>query len=91
MKEFLLTGKPLIEEEQSTSKQGKIKDTLKKKEWVVKKKRKKESTETSECCEVSCDICGDKFPNETVMLEHKQTHPFIEFPNEDTPSRIFFK
>ncbi|CAB3232634.1 unnamed protein product [Arctia plantaginis] len=91
MKEFLLTGKPLIEEEQSTSKQGKIKDTSKKKEWVVKKKRKKESTETAECSEVSCDICGDKFPNESVMLEHKQTHPFIEFPNEDTPSRIFFK
>ncbi|XP_075987892.1 uncharacterized protein LOC142984290 [Anticarsia gemmatalis] len=90
MKEFLLTGKPLIEEEQSTSKQEKIKDTLKKKEWVVKKKRK-DSSDSSECSEVACDICGDKFPNESVMLEHKQTHPFIEFPNEDKPSRIFFK
>lgn len=92
MKEFLLTGKPLIEEEQSTSKQEKIKDTLEKKEWTVKKKRKKESSDSSsDCSEVACDICGDKFPNESVMLEHKQTHPFIEFPNDDKPSRIFFK
>lgn len=77
MKEFLLTGKPLIEEE-STSK--------KKKKGSGKKKKIENSS-----LDVPCDICGDKFPSESEMLEHKQSHPFIEFPNEDTPSRIFFK
>ncbi|KAJ8706121.1 hypothetical protein PYW07_010898 [Mythimna separata] len=94
MKEFLLTGKPGVQEAQSSAKQEKIKETLKKKEWQVKEKKKKEKSRSesrSECSEVACDICGDKFPSESEMLEHKLTHPFIEFPNEDTPSRIFFK
>lgn len=100
MKEYLLTGKPLVEE--STSKQDKIKRTLRKKEWTIKKKKKdvndKETekdrdndSSSSEAEEVACDICGDKFSGEKAMLEHKQTHPFIEFPNDDKPSRIFFK
>lgn len=91
MKEFLLTGKPLIEEAQASSKQVKIKETMKKKESVKKRKEKSNSESSSECREVACDICGDKFPSESEMLEHKQTHPFIEFPNDDKPSRIFFK
>ncbi|KAF9405724.1 hypothetical protein HW555_013661 [Spodoptera exigua] len=92
MKEFLLTGKPLPQEAES-SKQDKVKETLKKKEWGIKEKKKRErvKSESSECNEVACDICGDLFPSESEMLEHKQTHPFIEFPNEDKPSRIFFK
>lgn len=39
----------------------------------------------------TCNICGESFDSESKMLEHKQTHPFIEFPNEDQPTRIFFK
>lgn len=96
MKEYLLTGKPLIEEQQSTSKKEKIKDTLRKKEWNVKKKKKdrkdrdkKSNPEVSS--EIACDICGENFAGENAMQEHKQTHPFIEFPNDDKPSRIFFK
>ncbi|CAH0598799.1 unnamed protein product [Chrysodeixis includens] len=97
MRESLLRGRPLKEEAHSSKqeKQEKIKGTLKKKEWAVKKSKRKEveseSDSSSECSEVACDICGDKFPSESEMLEHKQTHPFIEFPNEDKPSRIFFK
>ncbi|KAF9802716.1 hypothetical protein SFRURICE_007328 [Spodoptera frugiperda] len=92
MKEFLLTGKPLPQEPES-SKQEKVKETLRKREWGIKEKKKKErvKSESPESSEVACDICGDMFPSESVMLEHKQTHPFIEFPNEDKPSRIFFK
>ncbi|KAJ0170468.1 hypothetical protein K1T71_013839 [Dendrolimus kikuchii] len=90
MKEFLLTGKPLLEEEQP-----KIKSKKKKKEkWSEKKRKREEEKEENNSkvnLEVPCDICGDKFKSESEMLEHKQTHPFIEFPNEDTPSRIFFK
>lgn len=41
--------------------------------------------------ERECDVCGEKFPSEKKMLAHKQTHPFISFPNEDQPTRIFFK
>ncbi|XP_063370466.1 zinc finger protein 676-like [Cydia amplana] len=81
MKEYLLTGK--INNE-SASKQDEIKASQSK---SVKKNKK----EGSEVIEVTCEVCGEKFPSEETMLEHKQTHPFIEFPNEDTPSRIFFK
>ncbi|XP_047037885.1 zinc finger protein 184-like isoform X2 [Helicoverpa zea] len=91
MKEFLLTGKPIVQEAQSSAKQEKIKETLRKKEWGVKEKKKKEKSRSESSSEVACDICGDKFPSESEMSEHKLTHPFIEFPNEDTPSRIFFK
>lgn len=92
MKEFLLTGVPLVEE-QSTSKQD-TKKSLNKEERVVKKRKRerdRKASSESAVSEVPCDICGDNFPSESEMLEHKQTHPFIEFPNEDTPSRIFFK
>lgn len=88
MREYLLTGKPLIEEEQSTSKKEKIKDTLRKKEWGVKKRKKEKRDKEGN---IACDICGERFTSECEMLEHKQTHPFIEFPNDDKPSRIFFK
>ncbi|XP_026764901.2 zinc finger protein 271-like [Galleria mellonella] len=81
MKEFLLTGKPLIEQGQSTSKD----------ECVKKRKKVKKDTDSETSVEVPCDICGDKFSSENEMLEHKQTHPFIEFPNDDQPTRIFFK
>ncbi|KAM3968606.1 uncharacterized protein ACR2FA_012064 [Aphomia sociella] len=86
MKEFLLTGRSLVEEGQSTSKTE---------ECVKKRKKedddKKKSNNESSDEEVPCDICGDKFSSEKDMLEHKQTHPFIEFPNDDKPTRIFFK
>ncbi|XP_053620574.1 zinc finger protein 28-like [Plodia interpunctella] len=83
MKEYLLTGKPLIEESSSSKKNdGKKKD---------KKKKERRDSDSESSDEVSCDICGEKFRSEAVMAEHKLTHPFIEFPNEDTPSRIFFK
>lgn len=82
MKEFLLTGKPLIEE-QSTSKKNRKSDE--------KEKKRKQSSSSTDQIESICDVCGDKFKNEDTMLKHKQTHPFIEFPNEDTPTRIFFK
>lgn len=96
MKEYLLTEKPLIDEQQSTSKTEKTKGTLKKKEWNVKKKKKdkkvRDKTNESEGTSKSaCDICGEEFAGESAMQEHKQTHPFIEFPNDDKPSRIFFK
>ncbi|XP_026483926.2 zinc finger protein 85-like [Vanessa tameamea] len=86
MKEFLLTGKPLIEE-QSTSKESRPE------EKYVKKRKQSKSTPSLSGDEgtSTCEVCGDKFPSEKKMLEHKQTHPFIEFPNEDTPTRIFFK
>ncbi|XP_041985618.1 zinc finger protein 91-like [Aricia agestis] len=80
MKEFLLTGKPLLQEEPSTSK----------KEKDEAKKRKKDTSSDDET-EVMCDICGEKFSSKKKMLKHKNSHPFIEFPNEDTPTRIFFK
>ncbi|XP_013199280.1 zinc finger protein 91 [Amyelois transitella] len=80
MKEFLLTGKPLIEESTSKKNCSKKRDT--------KRREKKDSSSDDEVC---CDICGEKFRSEVEMAEHKQTHPFIEFPHEDTPSRIFFK
>lgn len=88
MKEFLLTGKPLIEE-QSTSKKSDRKSDKKSDE--KEKKRKHSSSSSGDERESTCDVCGDKFPSEEDMLKHKQTHPFIEFPNEDTPTRIFFK
>ncbi|RVE53823.1 hypothetical protein evm_001485 [Chilo suppressalis] len=85
MKEFLLTGKPLlIEEAQSPSK-----PKTKKK----KGEKKKDEVDSESACEqsVPCDICGESFATEQLMQDHKQTHPFIEFPNDDKPSRIFFK
>ncbi|KAL4706125.1 hypothetical protein ACJJTC_012924 [Scirpophaga incertulas] len=85
MKEFLVTGKPLIEEEQSTSK-----PKAKRKREDKKKEIEKEDNSSSNLS-IPCDICGDNFVSEELMLEHKQTHPFIEFPNDDKPSRIFFK
>ncbi|XP_059047923.1 zinc finger protein 271-like [Achroia grisella] len=85
MKEFLLTGIPLIEQTQSTSKVESVKKRKKEKD------SRKEDDSTSSDVEVPCDICGDNFSSEKEMLEHKQTHPFIEFPNDDTPTRIFFK
>lgn len=92
MKEYLLTGKS---EEQSTSKNVNIKETLRKKEWNVKKKKKdrkeRDKTLGNDETRTACDICGETFEGESVMQEHKQTHPFIEFPNDDKPSRIFFK
>lgn len=83
MKEYLLTGK---RNEESTSQQEQIKASHSKS--VKKKKKEKDRDEEAQ---VSCEVCGERFSNEEAMLEHKQTHPFIEFPNEDTPSRIFFK
>lgn len=83
MKEFLLTGKPLVEE-QSTSK-------VKQEDKYVKKKKRNTQSLTDNDTSSTCEVCGDKFPSEEKMLEHKQSHPFIEFPNEDTPTRIFFK
>lgn len=89
MKQLLLTGKPLLEEPSNEPS-----NTSKKKD----KKKKKEKESSGKCemdsvveNEVPCEICGEMFPSESVMLEHKQTHPFIEFPNEDKPTRIFFK
>lgn len=84
MKEYLLTGKPLIPEPEPTKK-----DKLRKKEGVKKKKRERAEKEPD--CAFACDICGEKFDGESAMQEHKLTHPFIEFPNDDKPSRIFFK
>lgn len=89
MKEYLLTGKPLLEE-QSTSK-----EKVKKKEEVKKRKKdkslEKEKPTNANVVEICCDVCGEKFGDESQMLEHKQTHPFIEIFNDDKPSRIFFK
>ncbi|XP_072933965.1 uncharacterized protein [Epargyreus clarus] len=91
MREFLRTGVPLIEE-QSTSKKDKSKEKDSKKKRSDKKKEDaNESIVSPNSDEYACDICGDKFSSESKMLEHKQTHPFIEFPNEDKPTRIFFK
>lgn len=82
MKEFLISGRCSIEE-QSTSQ-----STSQNEEGD--KKDSENDSENSDT-EVACDICGESFVSESEMLEHKQTHPFIEFPNEDKPSRIFFK
>lgn len=38
-----------------------------------------------------CNVCGDEFSNEFAMLQHKKIHPFIEFPHDPQPSKIFFK
>ncbi|XP_039761726.1 zinc finger protein 836-like isoform X2 [Pararge aegeria] len=104
MKEFLLTGKHLIEEaspskkreskqeEREVKKRKEHKD--KKKEHKDKKKEHKEDKDEASCSKeetVICDVCGDMFASEKIMFAHKATHPFIEFPNEDTPTRIFFK
>ncbi|CAH2098848.1 unnamed protein product [Euphydryas editha] len=85
MKEFLLTGKPLVEE-QSTSNETKQED-----KYVKKRNQRNTQSLTEHETSSTCEVCGDKFPSEEKMLEHKQSHPFIEFPNEDTPTRIFFK
>lgn len=83
IKESLLTGVPLVnnnaEQAASCSK--------------VKKKRpsKSESSDSESNEPATCNICGEIYPSESKMLEHKQTHPFIEFPNGDQPTRIFFK
>ncbi|VVD01023.1 unnamed protein product [Leptidea sinapis] len=69
------------------------------KEFLLSKAAKQRSGEEIEKVEeggpsvedAMCDICGEKYANERQMLTHKESHPFIEFPNEDTPSRIFFK
>ncbi|XP_032524480.2 zinc finger protein 675-like [Danaus plexippus] len=76
MKAYLTTGKPIIDEPARSD----SKETC--------KKRRDSSSEDEEAV---CDVCGQAFRNEDDMLEHKQTHPFIEFPNEDKPTRIFFK
>lgn len=113
MKEYLLTGKHLIEEEPTSKKREskqedrevkkrkehkeKIKEHKDKiKEHKEKIKEYKEKIREEPSCskdevEVICDVCGDMFASEKKMFQHKETHPFIEFPNEDTPTRIFFK
>ncbi|KAG7297052.1 hypothetical protein JYU34_019985 [Plutella xylostella] len=89
MKDYLLTGKPL---ENLTAKEEKIADALRANERDVKKRRMSEEEPShSSSGQTTCDVCGEKFSSEKKMLDHKQTHPFIEFPNEDQPSRIFFK
>ncbi|KAI5631085.1 hypothetical protein NE865_16197 [Phthorimaea operculella] len=90
MSEYLLTGKPLIEEPSS-------KDKIKKEGSAKKRKKSKDCSksdmDTSCSSEVRCDVCGEAFPSEALMLEHKETHPFIEIPSAETdkPTRIFFK
>lgn len=86
MKEYLLTGKPLIEEEPTKKEKDRKKDSVKK-----KKKDNKKDREVNSDNFFVCDICGARFESEDAMSKHKQTHPFIEFPNEENPSRIFFK
>ncbi|KAJ2943156.1 hypothetical protein O0L34_g18865 [Tuta absoluta] len=90
MSEYLLTGKPLIEE---TGSKVKIQ-----KEGSAKKRKKskndsKSDIDTSSSSEVRCEVCGEIFPSEAQMLEHKETHPFIQIPSAeaDKPTRIFFK
>ncbi|KAL0859962.1 hypothetical protein ABMA27_010278 [Loxostege sticticalis] len=80
MKEYLASGMALAQE-QSTSVQSKGE--------VKGKDSGKNNGDASGA--VPCDVCGDTFPTEGEMLDHKQTHPFIEFPNDDKPTRIFFK
>ncbi|KAI5633443.1 hypothetical protein NE865_13851 [Phthorimaea operculella] len=90
MSEYLLTGKPLIEEPSS-------KDKIKKEGSAKKRKKSKDCSksdmDTSSSSEVRCDVCGEAFPSEALMLKHKETHPFIEIPSAeaDKPTRIFFK
>ncbi|XP_068624444.1 zinc finger protein 271-like [Battus philenor] len=95
MKEFLATGKALVKDEQSTSKKVKSESSGGKEEWVVVKEKKKEvdsDGEVSSNAEGStCDICGETFKTESKMLKHQTIHPFIEIPNDDKPTRIFFK
>ncbi|XP_049882151.1 zinc finger protein 616-like [Pectinophora gossypiella] len=91
MKEYLLTGKPLVEPSTSEEKGKEKKECSAKKRKKTENGRNKNGDSSSDSAEVACDVCGDKFASETEMLEHKQTHPFIEFANDDKPSRIFFK
>lgn len=90
MKDFLSTGK-VLGVEQSTSKSD---DNPEKQEWMVVKGDGNdgsgdESSNTGG--EVTCDICGLIFNSMSKMLEHQKSHPFIEIPNDDKPTRIFFK
>ncbi|KPJ17567.1 Zinc finger protein 624 [Papilio machaon] len=91
MKNFLSTGKALGIE-QSTSKTEKDPEN---EEWVVVKgdENDEDSGDDSSNAggEVTCDICGQTFNSKSKMLKHQKTHPFIEIPNEDKPTRIFFK
>ncbi|XP_023954543.1 zinc finger protein 271 [Bicyclus anynana] len=118
MKEFLRTGKHLLEEESTSKKRESKQDDRevkkrkehkdkkkehkdkkkehkdKKKEHKDKKKEHRDVNEEAGCSKeetVICDVCGGMFASEELMVEHKETHPFIVFPNEDTPTRIFFK
>ncbi|CAK1549384.1 unnamed protein product [Leptosia nina] len=75
MKEFLVSGQALAEAQKGKNSEEKIDN----------------SSESSNDDGIVCDICGEKFSNKKKMLKHKETHPFIEFPNDDTPTRIFFK
>lgn len=96
IKEYLLTGKPLIDESTIDEKKE-----PKKKDKVVKKKKDKSSGDKEQDCDseknvdnsdIPCDICGEKFSSDSEMQAHKETHPFIEIPSSgDNPTRIFFK
>ncbi|XP_028170915.1 zinc finger protein 98-like [Ostrinia furnacalis] len=77
MKQYLASGVAFAQEQSTTEKSQPESEV---------KGNDIQSSET-----VPCDVCGDSFPSEREMLDHKQTHPFIEFPNEDKPTRIFFK
>ncbi|XP_013178586.1 PREDICTED: zinc finger protein 271-like [Papilio xuthus] len=89
MKNFLSSGKALGIE-QSTSNTD-----PEKQEWMVVKGdvNDEDSNDESSNTEamITCDICGQTFKSIYKMLKHKKTHPFIEIPNEDKPTRIFFK
>lgn len=89
MKEYLLSGASLTEEKPAASEERKNKKETRFKKR--KKERDRSAGSGSSGSSVLCDVCGDKFPSKSLMLEHKQSHPFIEFPNEDKPTRIFFK
>ncbi|CAK1595110.1 unnamed protein product [Parnassius mnemosyne] len=99
MKTFLATGKSLIDEEQSTSKRTEAESALEKEEWVVVKENEEveeeddsdEETSSNAGEESTCNVCGKKFKSESKMLRHQNTHPFIEIPSDDKPTRIFFK
>lgn len=91
IKEYLLTGKPLLEEESTSKEKVKKKEDVKKRKKDKAQEKEKDKASNSTKLEICCDVCGEKFGDESQMLEHKQTHPFIEIFNDDKPSRIFFK
>ncbi|XP_047509096.1 zinc finger protein 665-like [Pieris napi] len=89
--EYQCTSENRLRLHKMSEKHGNMKEYLLSGRAMAESKKNDDESDSSNDDGIVCDICGEKFTNTKVMLKHKETHPFIEFPNDDTPTRIFFK